>query len=75
MTYKRDCEECGESFRVYVTASGPLTPKEHCPDCEEKVYRIRGIEALESIAASLRVIADIAPEPIPEIPVKASGGW
>jgi len=48
-----------------------------CPSCESRDLNVRNVVALEDIAASLRVIAGIAP-PVQEVPVKnagASGEW
>ena len=64
------CADCGEEMLAIWGFDAKV-----CPTCFEKNLRTRRVTALEDIAKSLRVIADIAPEPIPEIPVKASGGW
>ena len=68
------CADCGEdllAWRVYAYGAT------RCPSCESRDLNARNIEALEDIAASLRVIAGIAP-PIQETPARnsgASGAW
>jgi len=67
------CADCGEEMLAIWGFDAKV-----CPECFEKDLRMRNVTALEDIAASLRVIAGIAPEPVPEVPVKnagASGAW
>ena len=70
---RADCSFCG----------GEMPPAwrqdaKTCPTCFEKDLRTRRVVALEDIAKSLRVIAGIKPEPVPEVPARnsgASGAW
>ena len=67
------CADCGEEMLAIWGFDAKV-----CPECFEKDLRVRNVTALEDIAASLRVIAGIAPEPVPEVPAKkakASGAW
>jgi hypothetical protein len=67
------CADCGEEMLAIWGFDAKV-----CPECFEKDLRVRNVTALEDIAKSLRVIAGIKPEPVPEVPARnsgASGAW